>query len=80
MAKMPRCSSGKFKGSPMIRQIVGRRHVGETDEEVVEYAKTRLRKGAWDTLSRPEQRAFECEVRKAHRRNQQLYMDVMRGW
>lgn len=73
-----RCSSGKFKDHPIIRQIVGRVHVGDPDAEVLAYARSRLAAGAWDRMSAAEQRAFDCEVLKQHEKNRAEYMRVMR--
>jgi hypothetical protein len=77
--KSIRCSSGPFKDHSIIRQIVGRVHVGDPVSEVVAYAKSRLAAGAWDTMSKADRRAFECEVKKQHARNLDLYTSVMRG-
>jgi len=74
-----RCSSGQFKDHPIIRQIVGRVHVGDSDADVLKYARSRLARGAWDRMSPKDQRAFECEVIKEHERNRNLYRQVMRG-
>jgi hypothetical protein len=76
MAK--RCPTGKFKGNPIIRQIVGRMHVGTPDDEVVAYARTRLAKGAWEALPEKDRKAFTCEVKRAHEVNRKLYRHVMR--
>lgn len=72
-----RCSSGSFKDSAIIRQIVGRLHVGTPEAEVLKYAKSRLAAGAWDKMAAKDRRAFECEVLKAHDRNRGTYRRVM---
>ena len=71
-----RCSSGSFKDHPIIRQIVGRVHVGKPDDEVLEYARSRLATGAWDKMSANDRKAFECEVLKAHGRNRTTFRQV----
>jgi hypothetical protein len=77
MAK--RCASGDFKDHPIIRQIVDRVHVGTPDAEVLDYARSRLARGAWNKMSAKNQKAFECEVLKVHERNRTTYRQVMRG-
>lgn len=72
-----RCSSGDFKGHPIIRQIVDRVHVGTPEAEVLEYARSRLASGAWDKMSAKDRKAFECEVLKAHGKNRATYRRVM---
>jgi hypothetical protein len=72
-----KCSSGNFKDSTIIAQIVGRMHVGSSEAEVLEYARSRLAPGAWDKMSVNDRKAFECEVLKAHDRNRSFYRQVM---
>jgi len=69
----------KFHGNAIIRQIVDRRHVGDSDESVIEYAKSRMKAGAFDALKPADQRAFVAEVVRVHRANQKLYDYVDRG-
>lgn len=77
---MARKRCGTFHDSPIIRNIVGRLHVGTPEDEVLEYAKSRLKKGFWETKMTPqERRDFECEVKRAHRENLDLYLAVARG-
>ena len=59
----------------MVRMIVGRLHVGESDEAAADYAASRLRKGA---APKDVARVRACAV-KIHHENQQLYTAVMRG-
>jgi len=73
-----RCSSGNFKDHSIIRQIVDRVHVGASEAEVLEYAKSRLAPKAWDKMPEADRKAFECEVLKAHDRNRATYRRVMR--
>jgi hypothetical protein len=72
-----RCASGSFKDHPIIRQIVDRVHVGAPEDEVLEYARSRLAAGAWDKMSAKDRKAFECEVLKARDRNRATYRRVM---
>jgi hypothetical protein len=76
MAK--RCPSGEYKDHPIIRQIVGRMHVGTPDDEVITYARSRLAKGAWEKLPEKDRKAFTCEVKRVHETNRKLYRRVMR--
>jgi hypothetical protein len=61
----------------IIRNIVGRLHVGSTHREVVEYAVSRLRKGAWDAMAPVARVAFIRDCIAAHEANRGLYEDVM---
>lgn len=71
---------GKFHGNYMIRQIVGRLHVGTPDDEVVDYFKSRLKKGFWEKkMTAVQRRDAECEVRRVHAENLKMYRDVMTG-
>lgn len=58
----------------IVRQIVGRLHVGQPDREAAEYAESRLKRGASDSARR---KVRACAVR-IHRKNQKLYSQVMR--
>ena len=59
----------------MVRMIVGRMHVGDSDDEVKAYVVSRLKKGAAPKLVKQAER---CAV-KLHRVNQKMYSKVMRG-
>ena len=63
------------KAEPIIRQIVGRLHVGTSDAEVAEYAASRLKKGASAATIRAVKK---CAV-KVHHKNRRLYSQVMSG-
>lgn len=76
--KSIQCSSGPFKGSAIIRNIVGRMHVGDPLSDVIDYAKSRLAAGAWESMSAKDRKSFECEVKKQHAANLALYRKVMR--
>lgn len=77
--KTKRCGSGKFKGNSMIRMIVGRLHVGTPENEVVEYVRSRFKPKFWADLPAADKKAIECEAKRAHAENFQLYRDVARG-
>lgn len=66
---------------PMVSQIVGRCHVGDSYLQVIRYAVSRFRDGrrAFLGMSRPDRRRFLEEVVAAHRENRDLYSHVMRG-
>lgn len=70
---------GRFRDNSMIAQIVGKVNVGQTDEEVLAFAKRKLKQGVWSQKDAAWRRDFECEVLRVHRRNQDLYRAVMRG-
>lgn len=61
----------------IIRSIVGRLHVGSSNREVVEYAVSRLRKGAWQEMAPVARVAFIRDCIAAHEANRGLYEDVM---
>lgn len=70
---------GEWADNAVIRQIVGRCHVAESNRKVVEYAVSRFRKGVWSGMSSLERREIIREVIKAHRHNRHVYSTVMRG-
>ena len=63
----------------MIRMIVARCHVSETDEAVCLYVISRLRRGAWDRMDPDRQHELARAACEAHAENRRLYVDVMRG-
>lgn len=63
------------KSSAIIRQIVGRLHVGATDAEVADYAASRLKVGATKATIRAVRKCAIAE----HHHNQQLYRRVIGG-
>lgn len=76
---MARCRSGKFRGYYPIQMIVGRLNVGTPTSEAIDYVRSKLKKGFWESLSRADQRSFACEVKRVHEANFNLYRDVMGG-
>lgn len=66
---------------PLIRQIVGRCHVNDSDRTVIRYVISRLRLGYATFRGMPpkQRRALLREVIATHRKNQALYLRAMRG-
>jgi hypothetical protein len=64
---------------PILGQIVGRCHVGDSLEDVVEYAKSRLRAGAWESMSEQDRFVFRVTCEALHKRNRAMYREVMGG-
>lgn len=63
----------------IIRQIVERCHVGDSDEKVFEYVLSRLSKSGREGLTAKQKATLKRAVIAAHRANQKLYSYVMRG-
>jgi hypothetical protein len=58
----------------IVQQIVGRLHVGESDDAAADYVVSRLRKGVDEKTKR---QVRKCAI-KLHRANRNLYRQVMR--
>jgi len=69
------------KHHPIICQIVGRCHVGESNRAVLKYVISRLDKKmkTWRGMPRDERRKLMVAVFECHLANFQLYSDVMTG-
>lgn len=63
--------------SPILRQIVGRCHVGDDHAEVLEYVKSRMK---FKNLTEEVQVQIAEAVAKIHEENRALYNRVMRGY
>lgn len=65
----------------IVRQIVGRCHVGESDSKVIRYFVSRLKRGyrTWRELPRAERKQWMRWVIGEHSDNRALYDCVMRG-
>ena len=63
----------------MIRQIIGRCHVGETNREVCAYLVSRIKKSVWRKLPLGKRVSILREAIKCHAENRALYCQVMRG-
>ena len=70
-----------WHGHPVIRQIIDRCHVGESNLSVCRYAVSRLEK-KWKTVAEwpvEKRRGFLAECIRVHAENRKLYRDVMSG-
>ena len=63
----------------IIRNVVGRLHVGTPDREVVDYVISRLKKGAWEALTPQQQQHLVVTALEEHHENIDLYRSVMGG-
>jgi hypothetical protein len=64
----------------MIRMIVARCHVADTNREVVAYVVSCLRPGAWESLPKSDRFRLMRESLRCHRENRALYAFVQRGF
>jgi hypothetical protein len=64
---------------PILRQIVGRCHVADSLDSVIDYAKSRLAAGAWESMSEQDRFVFRVTCEAIHKRNRAMYRDVMGG-
>ena len=67
--------------SIIIRNIVGRCHVGDTNREVIRYVISRMKHGyqTFKTLPREQRKDFLRQIVQDHKDNRELYSYVMRG-
>ena len=65
----------------MIRQIVDRCHVGESNRAVIKYVISRLKQKykTWATMPRGDRKTMMREIIRIHRTNRSLYNDAMGG-
>ena len=63
----------------ILRTIVGRCHVADSNREVLEYAKSRLKPKAWREMPLSKRVEFARLCRQFHAENRELYRVVMRG-
>lgn len=66
----------------MLRMLVDRCHVGESNRAVIRYVVSRLRKPHWKTfrgMPREARREMMRAVIRIHAENRELYAQVMRG-
>jgi len=70
-----------MKAPSIVRQIVGRCHVGQSDRAVTRYFVSRLKRGyaTWHAIPRHERRQWLQWVIAAHADNRRLYRAVMSG-
>ena len=67
---------------PMIRQIVNRCHISESNRQVIYYLISRLKDGkkTYWTIPKVERKQILKAIIQYHRENKQMYYDVMRGY
>jgi len=65
----------------IVRQIVGRCHVGDSNRAVIRYFISRLRHGyaTWASMPKAERRQWLGWIIETHRSNRALYRYVMGG-
>ena len=70
-----------WKGGYMIRQIVGRCHISETNKEVIRYVISRLQNGyqTYKFMPKSARRKMLQEIVKEHNSNIEEYHMVMGG-
>jgi hypothetical protein len=75
-------ASGRLKprtNDPIVRQIVDRCHVADSNRSVIRYVKSRTKKGAWEKLSRAKRKRLMRQIVWQHRNNLKQYVEVMSG-
>ena len=73
---------GRGKGHIMIRMLVDRCHVYDSNRRMIRYVVSRMRAPAWRTWMAVPRAVRHQALRQAigiHAENRQLYRDVMRG-
>jgi hypothetical protein len=67
--------------NPILRAIVDRLHVSESNRDVIRYVISRLQDGyvTYRAMPRWKRREFLAQCLEAHRQNRELYSAVMRG-
>ena len=63
----------------MIRMIVGRRHVGESNLSICKYLVSRMKPGKWRAMPKRSRKAWLRSAVKAHEADIDLYRQVMSG-
>ena len=65
---------------PIISNLVGERHVGESNLKVIRYVLSRLfRRGLWSIQPKWKRREILRQIIDQHQTNRALYRRVMRG-
>ena len=64
----------------IVRNIVGRLHVGRTDQDVVLFVVGKVKASAWKKMTAKEQALVVWTAIECHHENQELYRSVMRGF
>lgn len=65
----------------MIKQVVDRCHVGDTNRQVIRFLISRLRNGyqTWIGMEREKRRLVMQECVRIHHENREVYRSVMNG-
>lgn len=63
----------------ILENILSRVHVSTPIGVAVDICKSRLKKGAWETMTKKDQSTFVRLVKKIHNKNYDLYKYVMGG-
>lgn len=63
----------------ILRSIIGSIHVSKSIDYVIEECKSRLKKGAWESMSPKEQKHFIATIKKIRNKDIDLYRYVMGG-
>jgi hypothetical protein len=76
-----RCHARPAAVPAIVRQIVGRCHVGQSDRAVIRYFVSRLKHGyaTWRALPVTERKTWMRHIIRAHAENRGLYFYVMGG-
>ena len=64
---------------PIVSQIVGRCHVGESNRAVIRYFVSRVKRDAWRKMARKDRHMWLRWVIACHKANRSLYHAVMTG-
>jgi acyl-CoA reductase-like NAD-dependent aldehyde dehydrogenase len=65
--------------NPIVEQIVGRIHVGESHLTAAREVKQAMKKGAWAKLDRATRSNLIDDALQAHTANREVYRQVMGG-
>ena len=66
-------TQAQWNHNPIIRQIVNRCHVGESNSAVLRYVVSRMKSGAWRAQSRAERKRIMRAALKMHAENRALF-------
>jgi hypothetical protein len=66
----------------MIKPIVDRCHVGDTNRQVIRYLISRIKRGyvGWRALEKDNRKEIMREAFRVHQENRELYAFVMSGY
>lgn len=62
----------------VIRQIVNRCHIGDSNISVIKYVISRTNKGAWRKLDKLQRKELMLQAIKCHKENRKLYSFIQR--